>query len=205
MAALGALARGGVTAVAVEPLAAELGVSRGSFYWHFTDRAELVAAALDYWATAGTTKVIERLCEIEDPGTRLSALFEEAFGDEVIAGLEPALLASADHPLVAPALTWVTDERIRFLAECYADLGMPRSTARRQAVVTYAAYLGWFELRRAAPAVVPEVAATGRPARAALTYLLDQLVHPAAIRERASATPSEVRRPSTRRRAGGPR
>lgn len=178
MAALAALARGGVAAVAVEPLASQLGVSRGSFYWHFTDRAELLAAALDFWATAATEEVIEQLRAIEDPGTRLSALFQEAFGDEVIAGLEPALLASADHPLVAPVLTRVTDERIRFLAECYADLGMTRSTARRQAVVTYAAYLGWFELRRAAPDVVPEVAATGRPARAALAYLLDQLVHP---------------------------
>jgi AcrR family transcriptional regulator len=40
-----ALARGGVSAVAVEPLAAELGVTKGSFYSYFPHRDALVAAA----------------------------------------------------------------------------------------------------------------------------------------------------------------
>ncbi|MFD0204826.1 MULTISPECIES: TetR family transcriptional regulator [Saccharothrix] len=34
MAALRALARGGVAAVAVDALAGELDITRGSFYWH---------------------------------------------------------------------------------------------------------------------------------------------------------------------------
>jgi AcrR family transcriptional regulator len=40
-AALDALAEGGVDAVRVDPLAKRLGVTRGSFYWHFKDRAAL--------------------------------------------------------------------------------------------------------------------------------------------------------------------
>ena len=37
-AALAAIAEGGVAAVAVEPIAARLGTTKGSFYWHFHDR-----------------------------------------------------------------------------------------------------------------------------------------------------------------------
>jgi AcrR family transcriptional regulator len=44
-AALEALETGGVPAVAVEPLASRLGVTKGSFYWHFKDRNELLATA----------------------------------------------------------------------------------------------------------------------------------------------------------------
>ena len=33
----------GLAAVRVEPLARSLGATKGSFYWHFHDRAELVA------------------------------------------------------------------------------------------------------------------------------------------------------------------
>ena len=42
-----ALARwpsGGLDAIAVEPLATRLGTTKGSFYWHFKDRADLVIA-----------------------------------------------------------------------------------------------------------------------------------------------------------------
>ena len=45
-AALDAMAQGGLNAVAVEPIARQLGVTKGSFYWHFTNRGSLVAAAL---------------------------------------------------------------------------------------------------------------------------------------------------------------
>ena len=44
-----ALLERGPDAVRVEPLARELGVTKGSFYWHFTDRAELLEALLAEW------------------------------------------------------------------------------------------------------------------------------------------------------------
>ncbi|WP_344044119.1 TetR/AcrR family transcriptional regulator, partial [Saccharothrix xinjiangensis] len=59
-AALTALAGGGVGAVAVEPLAQRLGVTRGSFYWHFADRNALLHEALEWWESQGTEAVIER-------------------------------------------------------------------------------------------------------------------------------------------------
>src|SRR5260370_1248821 len=45
-AALRAIADGGLAAVGVEPLAARLGATKGSFYWHFENRDALLEAAI---------------------------------------------------------------------------------------------------------------------------------------------------------------
>ncbi len=54
--ALLALARDGFAGVAVEPLARKLGATKGSFYWHFATRAELIAATLELWEQRETTR-----------------------------------------------------------------------------------------------------------------------------------------------------
>ena len=43
------IAQGGTARVAVEPLAKRLGATKGSFYWHFANRDELVAETLAHW------------------------------------------------------------------------------------------------------------------------------------------------------------
>jgi AcrR family transcriptional regulator len=176
MAALRALARGGVAAVAVEPLAAELGISRGSFYWHFTDRDALLASALALWEERATDDVLGALTAIADPRERLRALLAEAFGGGTIDGLEPTLLAHSDHPVIAPVLARVTRRRLEALADLYAAIGLDRAVARRSAVVAYATYLGWFELRRSAADEVPEVAAFGPASVEALAHVIDHLL-----------------------------
>ena len=42
-------------------LAAELGVTTGSFYWHFRGRDDFVASLVDYWGREFTARVIEDL------------------------------------------------------------------------------------------------------------------------------------------------
>ncbi|MER7519103.1 TetR family transcriptional regulator [Streptomyces sp. NPDC126499] len=178
MAALRAMARGGVAAVSVNALASELEATRGSFYWHFKDRDALLTAALELWERQNTASLIAELSGVTDPRRRLRALFTTALGHQEIAGLEPAIVAHADHPAVAPVLRRVTDRRIAYLTELYADLGLEPPSARRQAVVAYAAYLGWVELRRAAADILPEVADTGDTAATALEHLLAELERP---------------------------
>jgi AcrR family transcriptional regulator len=55
-AALNILATEAVDEVAVERLAEQLGVTKGSFYWHFRDRAKLITAALRHWALKRTRR-----------------------------------------------------------------------------------------------------------------------------------------------------
>ena len=74
---LRALAAGGPDAVRVEPLARSLGVTRGGFYWHFTDRGALLAEMLDTWERATTDEVVERLeREGGDASAKLRRLLE---------------------------------------------------------------------------------------------------------------------------------
>jgi len=73
-AALRALAKGGVGAVAVEPLAQQLGVTKGSFYWHFPTRDALLSAALEHWEKESTEAVIVAVDTIADPRDRLMRL-----------------------------------------------------------------------------------------------------------------------------------
>src|SRR5580658_9384706 len=58
---LRALAAGGPEAVRIESLAEGLGVTRGSFYWHFRDRQALLEEMLDRWEKSTTEDLLARL------------------------------------------------------------------------------------------------------------------------------------------------
>ena len=73
-AALETLARGGLAAVAVEPLAKSLGTTKGSFYWHFADRNALLEATLELWERRDTDRVLASIDESQDVATRLRKL-----------------------------------------------------------------------------------------------------------------------------------
>jgi AcrR family transcriptional regulator len=55
------LAKSGFTALKAEPLAKAMGVSRGSFYWHFADIAAYHAAILKYWREVSAEQIIASL------------------------------------------------------------------------------------------------------------------------------------------------
>lgn len=57
--ALEILETAGVDAVKIVPLAKRLGVTSGSFYWHFANRGQLYKALLDYWEREMTDAAIE--------------------------------------------------------------------------------------------------------------------------------------------------
>lgn len=154
-AGLAALGEGGLAAVAVEPLAARLGATKGSAYWHFPNREALVRATLDRWERDRTEAVIALVESGPDPRTRLRALFESVFSHPTANLVELALLASAADPLVAPALRRVTARRLDYLASQFAALGLPPADARRRALLAYTTYLGNTQLRRSAPDTLP--------------------------------------------------
>ncbi|NLB15124.1 MAG: TetR/AcrR family transcriptional regulator, partial [Gammaproteobacteria bacterium] len=74
-AALDLIAEEGVHAVAVEPLARRLGVTKGSFYWHFPSRDALLRAALERWEQVELDEVFARLEAVVDPRERMRELF----------------------------------------------------------------------------------------------------------------------------------
>ena len=155
-AALEAIREGGLAAVAVEPLAARLGATKGSFYWHFRTRDALIAAALTQWEERFTAATIAALATETDPRTRLRKLF---VGVTARSRLEVNLLAAAEHPLVGPAVERVVRRRLAYVVEQFAAIGFDAGEAAHRGMLAYTAYVGHLELA----ARVPEVLATGQP------------------------------------------
>ena len=173
-AALTAMGEGGLAAVAVEPLAARLGTTKGSFYWHFANRDALIEAALRRWEETGTEAVITEAEAEPDPGRRLHRLLLRATHQAAADPLEVSLLASAADPRVAAALARVTGRRIGYVTALFAELGFPEDEARHRGLLAYTAYLGHTQLGHAVPRSLPEGAARDRY----LDGVIDTLVRP---------------------------
>lgn len=161
-AALAAIGRGGLAAVAVEPLAAELGTTKGSFYWHFASRDALLEAALRLWEAEHTEGVIAVMSAEPDPAARLRRLFTEATDSSIEDRTEIALLATAEHPRVAAALRRVTERRIEYLRAQFEQVGLAPAEARNRALLAFTAWLGYVQLAHSAPNVLPAGAAARR-------------------------------------------
>ncbi|MFJ9419016.1 TetR/AcrR family transcriptional regulator [Streptomyces sp. NPDC101227] len=171
-AALAAMGEGGLAAVAVEPLAARLGTTKGSFYWHFANRDALIEAALRRWEEVATEAVISETEAEPDPERRLRGLLLRVTDASAAASLEMSLLATATDPRVAAALARVTDRRIGYVAALFAELGFTEAEARRRALLAYSAHLGHTQLDHAVPQALPTGAARSRYLDTVLDTLL---------------------------------
>ena len=146
-AALHALADGGPPAVAVERLAARLQTTKGSFYWHFKDREELITEALATWEREDTDAVIEEMKEISDPverlrlGTVMATEYEEEENPDV------RLLPSASDPVVGEVVKRVQRKRLDFLAQTFREVGFTPAESRLRARLAYSLALGWHQQR----------------------------------------------------------
>lgn len=168
-AALDAIATGGVASVSIPRLAERLGVTKGSFYWHFDGLEPLLAATLAHWEAAYTDQRIQRFeSELPSPEARLQPWSAEAEADHRAQALYLEISnAAATRPAFATVVGRVVEKRVAFLARAYAELGFPPRTARRRAVTAYAGYVGMLQLARIAPRTVgdaKERAATVREA-----------------------------------------
>ena len=152
-AALGAIVRGGLGAVRIEPLAARLGVTKGSFYAHFSSRDELIDAALLSWESSRSDAGLERFAEIEDPAERLRQMLGAAltFTESGAGSVHVSLLGELGDPRVRAAVGRVTEARLRLLRHSYRQLGYSPRRADHRARLAYAAYRGLLQMAREAP------------------------------------------------------
>src|ERR1700680_2696190 len=80
---LKALARDGFTALKAEPLAKALGVSRGSFYWHFADVDAFHAAMVQHWRGVAAERIIPDVEAAAGDGSPLQLLLRRVFGERL--------------------------------------------------------------------------------------------------------------------------
>ena len=138
-AGLKALAKSGASALKADKLATGLGVSRGSFYWHFADVPAFHAAVLKRWREVALENII---AEIETTSDPLEALLQRAFAGG--SGVESAVRAWATADAQArKAVEAVDAERIRYLQKLLVDAGVAPDVAATRARVMNWTYLGF--------------------------------------------------------------
>jgi AcrR family transcriptional regulator len=147
-AALRALAAGGPDAVRIEPLAKELGVTKGGFYWHFADRRALLEEMLDTWERVSIDEAIERVeREGGDARDRLRRLFALASaGDELARLVLRTDLAVRDwarrEPAVAARLQRVDNRRMEYLRSLFAGFCPDADEVEARGLVTMSLFVG---------------------------------------------------------------
>ncbi|WP_394845737.1 TetR/AcrR family transcriptional regulator [Pendulispora brunnea] len=165
-AALWAIGKSGLAGVTIDEVARTLGVTKGSFYWHFEDRLALLRAALERWEEICTHAIIERLEALERPRDRLQQLFMTVFSEnETYAPIELAILSAAENPAVAPVVARVASRRLEYLVDIYRRSGLTPADARSAALLAYSAHLGLLQMARIAPDQLPTASARERYVR----------------------------------------
>lgn len=145
-AAFDALAEGGIEAVRVDPLAKKLGVTRGSFYWHFTDRAALHTAMLKEWRKRQSYQVATRIeSRTSAPEERLKqtlALPHSGPRAERAAAIELSIRLWAQRDAeAAKAVRHIDRVRLNYYAKLFGEMGVAPDAARKRAFMFYAALM----------------------------------------------------------------
>ncbi len=144
-----AFIEGGIAAVKVDRLARRLGVTRGSFYWHFRDRADLLARLLDDWRVRNT-QPFERIAHRTDLSGRerfmqiVDLWISERDFDPAY---DSAMRDWARVSREAEAAVRATDDaRIGLLEEIFQAMGLVGDEALVRARVAYFHQVGYYTL-----------------------------------------------------------
>jgi AcrR family transcriptional regulator len=148
VAGLESLRKGGVGEVRVERLAADLGITKGSFYWHFKNRSDLLEALLEHWSREMTDVEFERIQAMRGGlAARLLALAEDVL-EKGMGRYDPAIRAWARTDRnVAAAVGQVDRRRVRALTGFFEAGGFGAAEARTRARLFYTFLLGEPQVR----------------------------------------------------------
>src|SRR5579872_166735 len=128
------LARDGFTALKAEPLAKAMGVSRGSFYWHFADVEAFHAAILNYWREVAAERIIDDVEAAAGKDNALQLLLRRVFGERL--ALENAVRRWAVvDPLAKAAVQAIDRRRLAYVERLLLDSGSSRDAARARAQI----------------------------------------------------------------------
>ncbi len=138
------LASVGTDGLKAEPLARELGTTKGSFYWHFKDVADFHTRMLAFWQDQATHAITDAMDKISDPVERLNTLGTLAVSADGVYGgdsAEPAIRTWAQgQDWVARIVQKIDALRMAYIADILSELGLTNPDFAR---IIYAAYIGF--------------------------------------------------------------
>lgn len=133
--ALNILALEGGARLRVDTICASLGVTKGSFYWHFKNRDDFVKSVVQFWSTRFTEAVVAHVSGIDGGAkVRLKALMRFV-SDGGFARYDVSIRAWAlqDPELVAAIVKDVDERRLAFVGTLLAEMGFRTRDARMRA------------------------------------------------------------------------
>ena len=145
-AALDILADEGVTGIRVEVLAKRLHVTKGSFYWHFKDRQDLLAGVLDIWKDGRIRDIVKQTRP--EPGKEQAQLFHVIDVYSTSRNKKGILIELAMRewarrdPLAAATVEEVDAWRLRCARELFLAIGLPLHEASTRSMLLYAYVFG---------------------------------------------------------------
>jgi AcrR family transcriptional regulator len=147
-AARDAFVSGGIAAVKIEPLAALLGVTVGSFYWHFPNRAALHSELLNDWKTRNSAAMVTAASEGTTAKERFDAFLnvwvkEEGYSSAYDAAVRDWARTSLNVRCVVHA---VDAFRVSLLRGIFESLGYDADRAEVRARITYFHQVGFYAL-----------------------------------------------------------
>jgi AcrR family transcriptional regulator len=135
------LARGGFAALKAEPLAKAMGVSRGSFYWHFADIGAFHAAILKHWRDVAAEQVIADLETTEAGEDPLGRLLTRVLSGRL--ALERAVRSWATSDAAARLAVQAIDRRrLDYVETMLKRSGLTPEVAQARAQILYWTFLG---------------------------------------------------------------
>ncbi len=150
------LADNNIDAIKVEVLARDLGVSKGSFYWHFKNRAELLQAIITLWQTE-TDELIVAANNASTPPARMARLFgaiEELSVEYGTMEIDTAMFNwSLRDPNVAAIVRTVEHKRVAFIRDLLLDAGIAEPHATFRAEFAYMSFVGFVDRAKRNPAL----------------------------------------------------
>lgn len=144
--AIEVLAREGIAGLRIEVLAKRCGVTKGSFYWHFKDRQDLLAAVLEHWRE-GRIRDIEKITTVSPGHEREQLHFAiKVYGtsrNRKGVSIELAVRDWARHDPQAAAVVEAVDlYRLECTRKLFVAAGMSDAEAKSRSLLLYACVFG---------------------------------------------------------------
>jgi AcrR family transcriptional regulator len=108
----------------VDKLVKSLGVTKGSFYWHFKDRDDFILKLVEHWALVSTQDVVENMKQVQ--GSADERLFEltKYIITNDLTRYDIAIRAWAlMEPQIAYLVRKVDKQRLDFIRDLFSEMG----------------------------------------------------------------------------------
>lgn len=147
-----------VRGIKIEKLCAKLGVTKGSFYWHFKKRNDILIAMLHEWKRRATLNVIQNAARSGIKGLEMLRRLVEGRRRENIDQAVAVEMSIRDWArrveMPKEAIFEVDTMRFEHMREMFMQAGFDEAEASKRSYLTYCVLMGDAQVHRTLPAAI---------------------------------------------------